>query len=209
MSTGPCNCACGLPTTQFVQRIVRRPRSCCPCTNLLQNPGFDDPSQVTPPAGWTGTGSRQTTSVLSGSFVAGTAQFGAAGLDPGEFICQRVPVTPGCCYQLSFSAQVQGTVTSTGFGEASVEFSTLPATSATACTPPMVIAPPAGDAILIPDLAGITAYEPFTLEVCAPEGARSACICFRNGFTARVLNIDNVVFAVTGGNCGPCGSLLV
>lgn len=197
-------CGCGLPATSFVQRRTRPPRRCCPCTNLLLNAGFEQGAVgESPPPGWAGTGSRETSPVHSGVAVA--------LLNPGEVLCQSVPVNPGCCYQLSFEASTRGEVGNpAGIALASVIFSPSLPNSALCMAPFSAVPPSLGSIILLPPVF-TTAFQTYTLTVCVPEGARSACICFRNAFTAAVgqldFVIDNVVFAVSGGPCAPCGAL--
>jgi hypothetical protein len=202
-------CVCGLQSTEFVQRVTRPAPTCCPCTNLLLNAGFDQGTNGVTPPFWFGTGVRSSggTTVHSGSFVNGVATFGVALLTNGQFLCQSVPVIPGCCYRLSFEVRLNGTSPAAGFGEASVQFNTSVPNTGT-CMPPGLITPPQGDAILIADTDAGNAYLTYTMVVCTPRNAQSACICFQNALGGNFeMRLDNVVFSTAGGPCGGCGVL--
>ncbi|MEC1636946.1 hypothetical protein P9D98_20545 [Bacillus mojavensis] len=128
---------------------------------------------------------------------------------PG-FVNQIVPVSGGCCYTLTFAADVRGV----GILVASVSFPPQP------CPPLITNTGTAGGTVTtnpiftnnIPHIVAQTAqpqslFQNYTLTVCAPLGATTACITFQNignpdpGSQALV---DNVVFKNTGGPCDTC-----
>jgi hypothetical protein len=199
---------------------------CCPCTNLLANPGFDLSPPGAAPASWTSDTATVVTfpNAHSGRFVTSPTvpviqSVGIRGLNsnPAEgevatpgFINQIVSVSPGCCYTLTFA----GDVRANGILVASVSFPPQPC-------PPLITntGTPGGtvttNPILTNNIPHIIAvsnqpqsvFQHYTLTVCAPPGATTACVTFQNvgnvapGSTAFV---DNVVFKTTGGPCDTC-----
>ncbi|GAB1810608.1 hypothetical protein PMEGAPR236_57000 [Priestia megaterium] len=156
-----------------------------------------------------------TTPVIQSVSILGLGTPGTPGAitTPG-FISQEVPVSPGCCYTLSFEAQVRDN----GILVASVSF---PGTALGPCTPLIMRTGLAGGGFLttnpiftnnIPHIVTqsnhpSSVFQHYTLVVCAPVGATTACITFQNignpapGGEALV---DNVVFQNTGGPCPSC-----
>ncbi len=200
--------------------------ACCPCTNLLANPGFDLSATGAPPASWTSA----TATVVdfpdahSGRFVGSPTtptiqSVSILGLDPNPpvgtvatpgFINQIVPVSEGCCFTLTFA----GDVRAGGVLVASVSFppqTCPPLITNTGTAEGTVTTNP----IFTEDIPHIIAvsnqpqsvFQNYSLTVCAPPGATTACITFQNignpapGSQALV---DNVVFKNAGGPCDTC-----
>jgi hypothetical protein len=183
------------------------PSLCCPCINLLVNPGFDDGVATLP--GWTGNATRTAAGdIHSGSLVGGVPTFGAALFSGSQFTCQAVPVSPGCCYTLSFVAKLTGGDPAAEFGAATVVFQPTPPPVTGACPPPATFpSPPAGDSIFM-RIPTTPTFVEYTLVVCAPAGAQSACICFQTTAGVTEMRVDNVVFQNTGGGGCACGSII-
>ncbi|WP_342498142.1 collagen-like protein [Bacillus sp. FSL K6-0923] len=200
--------------------------ACCPCTNLLTNPGFDLSDTGEPPASWTSA----TATVVdfpdahSGRFVGSPTtptiqSVSILGLDPNPpvgtvatpgFINQIVPVSEGCCFTLTFA----GDVRAQGVLVASVSFP--PQTC-----PPLITNTGTAEGTVttnpiftegIPHIIAVSnqpqsVFQNYSLTVCAPPGATTACITFQNigdpseGSQALV---DNVVFKNAGGPCDTC-----
>jgi hypothetical protein len=178
------------------------PTACCPCTNLLRNPGFDEPFGVTGPPDWMledeFTGGRS----HSGRYLSdGTRSVQSVGIRAGGSINQVVPVSEGCCYMLSFAAAIPIELEIV----ASVSF--LPGQSCRLLiTPDMnpIVEENIPHIIAVSDLQLVGAFQPYTLVVCTPSGATMACITFQiNSLlpTSGFAFIDNVVFENTGGPC--------
>ncbi|MFT9847785.1 collagen-like protein [Aneurinibacillus sp. REN35] len=204
---------------------------CCPCTNLLLNGGFDLSVVGAPPIDWLS--DRATVFAFpdahSGRFTTSLTtpviqSVGILGLDPNPsagttatpgFINQVVEVSEGCCYTLSFAADVRDG----GILVASVSFPD--ATTPQPCTPLITNTgngtptPTTTNPIVTNNIPHIvpasnqpqSLFQHYTLVVCTPPGATVACITFQNignpapGGTAFV---DNVVFENTGGPCPTC-----
>jgi hypothetical protein len=203
----------GPPGPQGIQGIqgipgTSGPSLCCPCTNLLVNPGFDQGVATLP--GWTGNATRTGAGdIHSGSLVGGVPTFGAALFSGSQFTCQAVPVTAGCCYTLSFVAKLTGGDPAAEFGAATVAFQPTPPPVTGACSPPPTAtfpSPPAGDSIFM-RIPTTPTFVEYTLVVCAPVGALSACICFQTTAGLTEMRVDNVVFQNTGGGGCDCGTL--
>ncbi|OUB76718.1 hypothetical protein [Bacillus thuringiensis] len=178
---------------------------CCPCTNVLDNPGFDVPG-VTGDAvpGWIVTGNVSEVgfpNVYSGRFLPdGTFSILATSIRPGGFMTQSIDVGESCCFTLSFAADVRNG----GFLIASVSFPEL----GQGCPPnPATLGP-----LNIPHIVPVgnqpqSSFQHYVLVVCIPATVTTACISFQNistmgeGGTAFV---DSVVFQPTGGPCTSC-----
>ncbi|PDY48792.1 hypothetical protein COL30_11460 [Bacillus pseudomycoides] len=128
----------------------------------------------------------------------------AVQIQPGAFISQTVPVNPGCCYTLSFAADVRDG----GILVASVSFPAL----GQDCPP--TIAEIIADDIphIVPSSpAPQSGFQHFTLVICVPTGipvVDTACITFQNAATPASPGgsafVDNIVFQPTGGPCDSC-----
>ncbi|CAI8715892.1 hypothetical protein EMIT019CA3_130039 [Bacillus pseudomycoides] len=125
-------------------------------------------------------------------------------------VSQTVDIDPGCCYTLSFTADVRDGA----IPLVSVSFPQLPLPTGTPCPPsPADIVNSLSTPNPIPHIVlqghtGQSSFLPYTLVVCVPDSATVACITFQNilvdngnGGTAF---IDNVVFQPTGGGCDGC-----
>ncbi|EEM13656.1 hypothetical protein CN535_29560 [Bacillus pseudomycoides] len=118
-------------------------------------------------------------------------------------VSQAVDVDPGCCYTLSFAADVRDGA----IPVASVSFpQVLPATQ---CPPsPADIVSHNFPHIVLQGHQGQSSFQPYTLVVCVPDNATVACITFQNIFVDNgnggTAFIDNVVFQPTGGGCDGC-----
>lgn len=80
--------------------------ACCPCTNVLDNPGFDEPATPgTPVPGWIVTGNVSEVgfpNAHSGRFLPnGILSALAVSIGPGGIMTQSVDVGAGCCFTLS------------------------------------------------------------------------------------------------------------
>ncbi|PGD60140.1 hypothetical protein COE84_20785 [Bacillus wiedmannii] len=178
---------------------------CCPCNNILNNPGFDiPPIGVDPVPGWNQVGSVSEVgfpNVHSGRFLPdGSFSLLAASIGPGGSINQTVDVDEGCCYTLSFAADVRDGA----FLIASVSFPEL----GQACPPaPATLGP-----LNIPHIVPVMnqpqpLFQHYTLVVCIPATVTIACISFQNtatGGEGATAFVDNVVFQPTGGPCTSC-----
>lgn len=197
---------------------------CCPCTNLLDNPGFNLSAVGGAPVDWISSNATVVASPNhSGRFVSDPTTpviqaVGIIGLNnnlplnfPG-FVNQVVPVEEGCCFTLTFEADVRDG----GILVASVSFPD--ATPAQPCQPLITRtdnSPILTNPILtnnIPHIVTVpnqplSVFQHFTLVVCTPPGSTMACITFQNignpapGGTAF---LDNVVFQNTGRPCPSC-----
>ncbi|QWH04018.1 collagen-like protein (plasmid) [Bacillus mycoides] len=188
--------------------------ACCPCTNLLDNPGFDEPAIAGDPIpGWKQSGAIEVgpPNVHSGRFLSdGTFSILAASIDAGGNINQIVDVHSGCCYTLSFAANVN----KGAFLIASVSFPEL----GQGCPPASTILGPLNIPHIIPANNQSPPTQPppppsffqeYTLVVCVPSDVTVACIAFQNiaintGEEPTVAFVDNVVFQPTGGPCTSC-----
>jgi hypothetical protein len=183
-------------------------QACCPCTNNLENPGFDQPStEGNPIPFWNPVNA----TIVSGENFAhsgvigptGTPILQAAHINPQGSISQAVTgLNSGCCYTLSFAAQARAN------SELVAAVTFLP--SGGMCSLPTLTQL---STLTIPNIAVSgnqqqNSYSHYTLVVCIPAGATIACISFQN-FAAEGLgsavNVDNVVFQPTG-SCSetPC-----
>ncbi|WP_234932005.1 collagen-like protein [Bacillus thuringiensis] len=178
---------------------------CCPCTNLLDNPGFDFPGVVGDAVpGWVQNGPVTEVTfpnVHSGRFLPdGSFSLLAASLDPGGSLTQLVDVEAGCCFTLTFAADVRDGA----FLVAAVSFPEL----GQGCPPsPTTLGP-----LNIPHIVPVmnqpqSLFQHYHLVVCIPDGVTAACISFQNTATGGVgatAFVDNVVFQPTGGPCTSC-----
>ncbi|WP_236798013.1 collagen-like protein [Bacillus cereus] len=179
--------------------------ACCPCTNRLDNPGFDVPATPGfPVPGWAITGDVSEVgppNVHSGRFLPdGTFSILAASIGPGGIMTQSVGVGEGCCFTLSFAADVRDG----GFLIASVSFPEL----GQGCPPnPTTLGP-----LNIPHIVPVgnqpqSSFQHYVLVVCIPATVTTACITFQNtatGGAGATAFVDNVVFQPTGGPCTSC-----
>ncbi|EEM12203.1 hypothetical protein COM13_24290 [Bacillus pseudomycoides] len=178
---------------------------------MLNNPGFDDGTTggVT---GWNSSGatvvdiSGPDNNSHSGILVTGPApgqavtKIQAVRLDPGDSINQPVSVDPGCCYTLSFAADVRANA----IPVAAVSFPGL----GQSCTPTISELTSGIIPHIVPNNnQPQSSFQHFTLVVCVPSGAIQACISFQNILPSQGVGgaafIDNVVFQPTGGGCDP------
>ncbi|MGH0599615.1 collagen-like protein, partial [Bacillus mycoides] len=179
--------------------------ACCPCTNVLDNPGFDEPATPgVPIPGWIVTGNVSEVgfpNVHSGRFLSdGSLSLLAALIGAGGTIRQSADVHEGCCFTLSFSADVRDG----GVLVASVSFPEL----GQGCPPdPLMLGP-----LNIPHIVTVTnqnqsTFQHYVLVVCIPADVTTACISFQNistGGEGADAFVDNVVFQPTGGPCDSC-----
>ncbi|PEV97748.1 hypothetical protein CN425_22295 [Bacillus cereus] len=179
--------------------------ACCPCTNLLDNPGFDIPGVTgdTVP-GWVQTGpviEVGSPDAHSGRFLPnGTFSLFAASIGPGGSLTQLIDVHEGCCFTLSFAADVRDGA----FLIAAVSFPEL----GQGCPPAQTTLGPSN----IPHIVPVgheqqASFQHFTLVVCIPPTVTMACISFQNTATTgtgATAFVDNVVFQPTGGPCTSC-----
>ncbi|PDX99906.1 hypothetical protein COM13_21215 [Bacillus pseudomycoides] len=137
---------------------------------------------------------------------ATTRSLQAANLQPGGKISQSVPVDEGCCYTLSFAASVRANtilVASVTFPGILGSCPSTPEEIANSLSPgnsPIPHIVPAGN-------QPQSLFQHYTLVVCVPSGATTACITFQNLEAPASVNdasIDNVVFQPTGGGCDGC-----
>ncbi|WP_459500378.1 collagen-like protein [Bacillus sp. C1] len=180
-------------------------QSCCPCTNLLDNPGFDEPAVVGEPVpGWNPIGAVTQVgppNAHSGRYLPnGELRRLAVAIGPNEGINQSVDVEAGCCYTFSFAADVRAITNLI----ASVSFPQLNH----GCPPsPTTLGP-----LDIPHIVPVrnqpqSLFQHYTLVVCIPLGVTTACIAFQNTATTgegATAFVDNVVFQTTGGPCTSC-----
>ncbi|WP_309460525.1 hypothetical protein [Bacillus pseudomycoides] len=120
-------------------------------------------------------------------------------------VSQTVDIDPGCCYTLSFAADVRDGA----IPVASVSFPELPLPTGTPCPPsPADIVSNNFPHIVLQGHTGQSSFLPYTLVVCVPADATVACITFQNilvsNGTGGTAFIDNVVFQPTGGGCDGC-----
>ncbi|OFD59084.1 hypothetical protein BWGOE6_27280 [Bacillus mycoides] len=179
---------------------------CCPCTNVLDNPGFDVPG-VTGDAvpGWVQTGAVSEvgpSDAHSGRFLpSGTFSILAASIGPGGSLTQLVDVDEGCCFTLSFATDVRDGA----FLIAAVSF---PELAGHGCPPvPNMLGPLNIPHIVPSQNQPQSVFQHYTLVVCIPDGVTGACISFQNTATGGVgatAFVDNVVFQPTGGPCTSC-----
>lgn len=180
--------------------------ACCPCTNVLDNPGFDEPPLITDPVpGWNQVGDVTEVgvpNVHSGRILSdGTLSLLAVAIGPGGSINQLVDVDEGCCYTFSFAADVRDGA----FPIASVSF---PELVGHGCPP---LASTLG-ALNIPHIIPVmnqpqSGFQHYVLVVCIPPGVTIACVAFQNiatGGEGATAFVDNVVFQPTGGPCTSC-----
>ncbi|MBJ7987945.1 collagen-like protein, partial [Bacillus cereus] len=179
--------------------------ACCPCTNLLENPGFDIPGTTGTTGdavpGWIQAGpvsEVDTPLVHSGRFLAdGTLSILAASIGPGGSIFQPIPVHEGCCYTLSFAADVRANARLIG----AVSF------PGQGCPPASTTLGPFNIPHIIPDnRQPQSVFQHYTLVACIPPGITMACVSFQNiatTGTGATAFVDNVVFQPTGGPCDP------
>ncbi|PFK06956.1 hypothetical protein COJ05_31660, partial [Bacillus cereus] len=178
---------------------------CCPCTNILDNPGFDEPPVVGDPVpGWNligdvtevGPPNAHSGRVLSN----GTLSLLAASIGPGESINQLVDVGEGCCFTLSFAADVRDNALLI----ASVSFPEL----GQGCPPLATNLGPLNIPHIIPvGNQPESLFQHYILVVCIPPGVTTACVAFQNiatGGEGATAFVDNVVFQPTGGPCTSC-----
>jgi len=176
---------------------------CCPCTNVLDNPGFDELPIITDPVpGWNQTGDVTEVGVPnahSGRILSdGTLSLLAVSIGPGGSINQSVDVDEGCCFTFSFAADVRDNA----FLIASVSFPEL----GHGCPPPPITL---GN---IPHIIPVanqpqSLFQHYILVVCIPAGVTTACVAFQNiatGGQGATAFVDNVVFQPTGGPCTSC-----
>ncbi|WP_226569595.1 collagen-like protein [Bacillus stratosphericus] len=192
----------------------------------MANPGFDLSAVDAPPASWTSATATVVNSPEShsGRFVSSPTtptiqSVSILGLDPNPpvgtvatpgYINQVVPVSEGCCFTLTFEGDVRGQ----GVLVASVSFPPQPC-------PPLITNTGTDEGTVttnpiftegIPHIIAVSnqpqsVFQNYSLTVCAPPGATTACITFQNignpsqGSEALV---DNVVFKNTGGPCDTC-----
>ncbi|MBK5474236.1 collagen-like protein [Bacillus sp. TH19] len=178
---------------------------CCPCNNILDNPGFDEPAVVGDPVpGWNQAGSVSEVgfpNVHSGRFLSnGSFSLLAASINPGGSINQTVDVDAGCCYTFSFAADVRDGA----FLIASVSFPEL----GQACPPAPVTLGPLNIPHIVPVMnQPQSLFQHYILVVCIPATVTTACISFQNtatGGEGATAFVDNVVFQPTGGPCTSC-----
>ncbi|PGT67482.1 hypothetical protein COD14_19690, partial [Bacillus cereus] len=178
---------------------------CCPCTNILDNPGFDVPGipgDAVP--GWVQTGDvteAPDPDTHSGRFLPdGSFSRLSAAIGPGGSLTQLVDVDEGCCFTLSFAADVRDGA----FLIAAVSFPEL----GQACPPSSTTLGPLDIPHIVPSMSQPqSVFQPYTLVVCIPAGVTAACISFQNTGTGGVgatAFVDNVVFQPTGGPCTSC-----
>lgn len=179
---------------------------CCPCTNVLDNPGFDEPAVVgdTVP-GWIQNGNVSEVGfpdAHSGRFLSdGSFSLLAASIEPGGSIHQTVDVHEGCCFTLSFAADVRDGA----FLIASVSF---PEVVGHGCPPAPVMLGPLNIPHIVPvNRQPQSSFQHYVLVACIPDGVTEACISFQNTATSgegATAFVDNVVFQPTGGACDSC-----
>jgi len=179
--------------------------ACCPCTNVLDNPGFDEPATPgTPVPGWIVTGNVSEVgfpNAHSGRFLPnGSLSALAVSIGPGGIMTQSVDVGAGCCFTLSFA----GDIRDGALLVASVSFPEL----GQGCPPnPTTLGP-----LNIPHIVPVAnqqqaGFQHYTLVVCIPADVTTACISFQNlatGGEGATAFVDNVVFQPTGGPCTSC-----
>ncbi|PGZ09410.1 hypothetical protein COE30_08500 [Bacillus cereus] len=180
--------------------------ACCPCTNRLDNPGFDQPA-VTGIAvpGWIVSGTVTEVgapNVHSGRFLSnGTLSILAAAIAPNSSIVQPILVDEGCCFTLSFAADVRDEAELI----AAVSFPEL----GQGCPPSSTTLGPLNIPHIVPfNTQPQSLFQHYTLVVCIPAGVTTACVSFQNisqDGTGATAFVDNVVFQPTGGPC-PTGS---
>ncbi|OFD58346.1 hypothetical protein BWGOE4_27230 [Bacillus mycoides] len=155
--------------------------------------------------GWVQTGDVEevgTPNVHSGRFLPNdTFSLLAAAIGPGGSLTQLVDVEEGCCFTLSFAADVRDGA----FLVAAVSFPEL----GQGCPPAFTTLGSSNIPHIVPvNRQPQSNFQSYTLVVCIPAGVTEACISFQNiepppgqGATAFV---DNVVFQPTGGPCTSC-----
>lgn len=184
--------------------------ACCPCTNLLRNPGFDQPSAVGGPAvpEWNSGGMTSLASFPnhSGRYLSnGTLSILSVLIRGGGNINQTVPISEGCCYTLSFAANVRSEsrlVASVSFPDA---VPSQPCPPLVTPTSNPLVAFNIRHIVVRPPIIATDLFPNYTLVVCTPPGARTACITFQNNSAVENFAfVDNVVFQNTGGPCPSC-----
>lgn len=180
--------------------------ACCPCTNVLDNPGFDVPG-VTGDAvpGWVQTGDVSEVgppNAHSGRFLPnGTFSILAASIGPGGSLTQLVDVDAGCCFTLSFAADVRD-------GAELIAAVSFPQIAGHGCPPASTTLGPLNIPHIVPSQnQPQSVFQHYTLVVCIPDGVTGACISFQNtatGGEGGTAFVDNVVFQPTGGPCTSC-----
>ncbi|WP_309460806.1 hypothetical protein, partial [Bacillus pseudomycoides] len=165
---------------------------CCPCNNLLHDPGFDGTTGAFA-TGWNPTGGAtlndQQQNTHSGILLSGPASpTGATGatrilaleLPPTPenavvftSVSQTVDIDPGCCYTLSFAADVRDGA----IPVASVSFPELPLPTGTPCPPsPADIVSNNFPHIVLQGHTGQSSFLPYTLVVSVPAEATGAVL---------------------------------
>ncbi|PGS14818.1 hypothetical protein COC45_08585 [Bacillus cereus] len=179
--------------------------ACCPCTNILDNPGFDEPPLVGDLVpGWNQIGDVTEVgfpNAHSGRILSnGTLSILAASIEPGGSINQSVDVGEGCCFTFSFAADIRDgalLIASVSFPELGHGCPPLPATLGPSNIPNII---PASN-------QPQSSFQHYTLVVCIPAGVTTACVAFQNiatGGEGATAFVDNVVFQPTGGPCTSC-----
>ncbi|PGB03781.1 hypothetical protein COL93_05190 [Bacillus toyonensis] len=120
-------------------------------------------------------------------------------IGPVGSINQLVDVDEGCCYTLSFAADVRDNAILI----ASVSFPQLPGHG---CPPSSTTLGPLDIPHIVPAMnQPQSLFQHYNLVVCIPAGVTIACVAFQNIATGGpTAFVDNVVFQPTGGPCTSC-----
>lgn len=125
----------------------------------------------------------------------------AASIGPGGSLTQLVDVDAGCCFTLSFAADVRD-------GAELIAAVSFPQLVGHGCPPASTTLGPLNIPHIVPSQnQPQSVFQHYTLVVCIPDGVTAACISFQNTATGGVgatAFVDNVVFQPTGGPCTSC-----